>query len=130
MSAECARVHKRPQTTRLEAFFMALHKPQQMDTAHFRAQVVEGQKTALVCFCEEWSQPCRDMAPVLEALCERYYGTVGVFMMDLEEASLPAAEYAVASIPTVLLFVGGVLVERVVGVRSYEEIEKRIMQYL
>ena len=60
----------------------------------------------------------------------RFYGTVAFYAVDVDNAPLVAAEYAVASIPTLVFFVRGEERDRMVGVRKSEDLEKMIQRYL
>jgi len=109
---------------------MALHKTEEINAQQFQEEIIEGKKTALICFYADWSAPCREMRQVVEQITDVYYGTVRVAFMDPEESPLVAAEYMVTSIPTLLVFTGAEAVDRMVGVRTYEDVEKMLIRYL
>ncbi len=109
---------------------MALHRAANIDSAGFKEIVTCGRETALVCFLADWSQPCKDMRETIDWLTDALYGTVKVLVLDTDEAPLEAAKYLVTSVPTLVLFVEGEPVCRVVGVRSFEDIEQIVMKNL
>lgn len=109
---------------------MALHKPEEMNAQQFQEEIIDGKKTALICFYADWSAPCRQMRQVVEQLADAYYGTVKVAFMDPEESPLVAAEYSVMSIPMLVVFTGAEAVDKMVGVRAYEDVEKMLVKYL
>ena len=85
-------------------------------------EALAGEKPVLVCFLSEWSAPCRELWPHLEALADRAYDRLRVVSLDPDLAPLDALRWDVNSIPTVLLFRGGALLDRQVGVRTLEEL--------
>ena len=66
----------------------------------------------------EWCTPCRALVPIFETLAERYDGRVGVAKLDADANIETVTRYDVRALPTVLIFQGGVLVERLSGARS------------
>ena len=87
----------------------------------FRREVLHSDDPVLVDFWAEWCQPCHMVAPVVEQLAEEYGGRVKVAKVDIDANSDLALEYSINSIPTILLFKDGKVVERVPGVRSQSE---------
>lgn len=92
---------------------------------------LNGEKPVLVCFLSEWSAPCRQLWPQLEILADREYSRLQVVSVDPDGAPLDALRWDVNSIPTVLLFRGGALLDRQVGLRTAEELaailDKKLM---
>ena len=78
-------------------------------------QLIQSDKPVLVDFWAEWCGPCRMVAPVVEELAGDYEGRAIVGKLDLEANSQVPAEYGVRSIPTMLVFKNGQLVEKQVG---------------
>ncbi|HYE89936.1 MAG TPA: thioredoxin [Terriglobales bacterium] len=70
---------------------------------------------AMVDFWAEWCGPCRTIAPALEEIAEGSDGDVTLMKVNIDEHSALAARYEIRSIPTVLFFKDGELVDRVVG---------------
>ena len=109
---------------------MALHKAQPMSQSAFEEQVLNEGRTTLVCFLEEWSEPCKEMDQTIDALSDAFYGQLEVHRMDLEEAPLAAARFGINSIPALVLFVGGEPVQKLFGLREYEDIHRIIAKHL
>ncbi len=109
---------------------MSFQKIKDLDGDGFRQAVIDERETALVCFVSDWSAPCREMERVILKVAARFYGTVAFYAVDVDNAPLVAAEYAVASIPTLVFFARGEERDRMVGVRKCEDLEKMIQRYL
>lgn len=72
----------------------------------------------LVDFYADWCGPCRMITPIMEELAKDYAGKALVAKVDVDTSQSTASKYSVTSIPTVILFVEGQEVKRVVGVRD------------
>ncbi len=82
---------------------------------NFDEALVATQGLVMVDFWAEWCGPCRAIAPVLEELAEASEGRVTLMKVNVDENSGLAARYDIRSIPTILFFKEGALVDRVVG---------------
>jgi len=77
-----------------------------------------------------WCGPCRIISPLLEQLASEYAGRLKVGKLNVDENPLTASQYAIQSIPTLLLFRDGRLVDRLVGALPRSEIERRLTSIL
>ena len=84
---------------------------------NFKEEVLQSQLPVLVDFWAPWCGPCRMLAPVLEELDRDLSGKVKVGKVNVDEEMELAAQFQVASIPTLILFQGGQAVRRTVGVQ-------------
>jgi thioredoxin 1 len=82
---------------------------------NFDEVLVAARGLVMVDFWAEWCGPCRAMAPVLEELAEASEGRVTLMKVNVDENHGLATRYAIQSIPTVLLFKEGAVVDRVLG---------------
>jgi thioredoxin 1 len=85
------------------------------DEAGFEAQVLGSEQPVLVDFYADWCGPCRMMGPVVERLAGEYDGRLIVGKLDVDSSPTVAMKYSIMSIPTLGLYVGGNLVDRLVG---------------
>jgi thioredoxin 1 len=98
----------------------------QLNDANFKAQLKN--KLVLVDFWAEWCAPCRLMAPVLNQLAADLDGNCYVGKVNIERYPDLARQYRIRSIPTLILYKNGVEVQRIVGVKTKEYLQKQIEQ--
>ncbi|AFM42352.1 thioredoxin [Desulfosporosinus acidiphilus SJ4] len=95
-------------------------------TANFDSEVLKSDKPVLVDFWAPWCSPCRMVAPVVEELADSYVGKMVIGKLDVDENGPIAGQYGVMSIPTLAIFKGGRLVEKIVGFRGKPDLVKMI----
>ena len=79
------------------------------------ASLKAGNLPMVVDFWATWCGPCRMMTPVIEELAKEYEGRLIVAKCDVEENEELASEFGIRNIPTILLFKGGEVVDKIVG---------------
>ena len=84
--------------------------------ATFEEQVLNSEKPVMVDFWAAWCGPCRMVGPIIDEISDEYDGKAIVGKVDIDANQEFAAKYGVRSIPTVLVFKNGEVVERKVGV--------------
>lgn len=89
---------------------------------NFEEEVVHADRTVLVDFFATWCGPCRMIAPIVEEIAEEYADTVKVGKVDVDESPELAAAFGVSSIPTLVVFRDGQVVNKTVGYCSKEEL--------
>jgi thioredoxin 1 len=98
----------------------------EVNSANFRREVLESDLPVMVDFWAEWCVPCRMIAPIVERLAERYAGRLKVAKLDVDRNQDLAIEYQVMSIPTLLFFKNGQVVDRLIGAVGEQVIVQKI----
>jgi len=88
----------------------------ELTDANFEELVLKSNKPVLVDFWAAWCGPCRMLAPIVEELGKDYGDKVTIGKVDVDANQKYAAQYGVRNIPTVLLFKGGKVIDKQVGV--------------
>lgn len=83
--------------------------------SNFQNEVLQSPTLVLVDFWAEWCGPCRALAPTIDEIASSYQGKVKVCKLDVDGNPNTAAQFAIRSIPTILLFKGGQRVGQLVG---------------
>ena len=91
-----------------------------LTTENFTAEVLKSEKPVLVDFYADWCGPCKMVAPIIEEIARDYSEKVKVGKINVDEQSSLAIKYGIQSIPTVLLFKKGEVVQKIVGYRPKE----------
>ena len=107
-----------------------LDRPIDVTDRTFSEAVLNDPGAVLVDCWAPWCGPCRMVAPVLEQLAQEYTGKVKISKLNVDENPVTAANYAVQSIPTMLLFRNGKLINTLVGALPKNEIENHIRSLL
>lgn len=94
---------------------MATANVHEFTDGNFEAEVLKSDKPTLVDFWAVWCAPCRAIAPVVEHLATQYEGKVKVGKLDVDHNQGVAAKFGIRSIPALLLFKNGKVVEQLVG---------------
>lgn len=89
---------------------------------NFEAEVVNSQIPVLVDFWAAWCGPCQMLAPIIEELEKEYEGKAKILKANVDEQAELASEYAIVSIPTMIIFKNGKVVKKLVGVHSFDDL--------
>ncbi len=100
----------------------------QLTDANFQSEVLDSDRPVLVDFWAAWCGPCRVVGPTIEELAREYDGTVKVGKLNIDENQQAASDFGISSIPAVLLFKDGKVVETLVGVQPKERYEQALQQ--
>ncbi|WP_459555992.1 thioredoxin family protein [Lacunimicrobium album] len=94
--------------------------------ANFQNEVISSDTPVLVDFWAPWCGPCKMIAPTIEELANDYGGKVKIGKLNTDENPNVASEYNISAIPTVMLFKGGQMVDKVMGVNPKDRFVKWI----
>ncbi|MBI2973917.1 MAG: thioredoxin [Armatimonadetes bacterium] len=101
-------------------------KPMHVKEQDFETQVLKANTPVLVDFWAEWCAPCRMIAPIVEELAGEYDGKLKVVKLDVDDNQGIAYKYGIMSIPTLGIFKGGEMVERLVGYMPKQQLKRKI----
>lgn len=104
---------------------MASANVKEFTDQNFEEEVLKSSQPVLVDFWAEWCPPCRALAPTIERLADAYAGKIKVGKVDTDSNRNTALKYNISSIPTVMLFKNGQVVQKFVGLRperDYKEV--------
>ncbi len=92
-------------------------------------EIVNSDKLTIVDFWAEWCGPCRAIGPVIEELHKEYDGKVNVGKLNVDNNSQVPVEFGITSIPAILFFKNGQLVDKIVGAQPKANFVKKIEQH-
>jgi thioredoxin len=101
-------------------------KPVAVTEQTFEHEVLKSDLPVLVDFWAAWCGPCRMVAPIVEELAGEYAGRLKVTKVDVDDNQNLAMRYSIMSIPTLGVFRGGQMIERIVGYMPKQELKRRL----
>ena len=97
--------------------------------ANFEEEVEKAEGLTIVDFWATWCGPCRMVAPILDQLATDYQGKVKITKLDVDANIKTGSRFNVRSIPTMLFFKGGKVVDQIIGAHPKASIEAKFKQH-
>ncbi len=105
---------------------MAAENVHEFTDDNFESEVLGSETPVLVDFWAEWCMPCRMLAPTIDELAQQFDGKVKVGKLDTDANRDVAVKYAITSIPTILIFQGGEVAEKFVGLTNKDALAEKL----
>ncbi len=107
-----------------------MSKPLAVTDETFETEVLNSDTPVLVDFWADWCGPCRMIAPSVDAIAEEYEGTLKVAKLDVDDNPAVQGRYGIVGIPTLMVFKGGKVVERITGALPKNAIVAKVEPHL
>jgi thioredoxin 1 len=105
---------------------MASEHVKEFTDSNFEAEVLKSEQPVLVDFWAEWCMPCRMLAPTIDKIAADYNGKVKVGKVDTDSNRDISVKYGISAIPTVILFKGGQVAQKFVGLRQERDFREAL----
>ncbi len=102
----------------------------EVDDTNFEGEVLRSTLPVLLDFSAEWCGPCKRLAPVVEAIAGEYADRLKVAHLDIDKAQATAVKYGIMSVPTVLFFKEGKVLDQLLGFVPREKLVEKIDRIL
>jgi thioredoxin 1 len=105
-------------------------KPVELNETNFEYEVLKANTPVLVDFWAVWCGPCKMIAPIVDELAAEYEGKLKTAKVDVDNNQQIAMQYGIRSIPTLLLFNNGKVVEQIVGAAPKKSLVEKLSKHL
>ena len=107
-----------------------MSKPYEITDAMFEKEVINSDKPVVVDFWAIWCGPCKMIAPLMEEFATEYEGKIKIGKVDVDNNQNIAVQFGIRSIPTVLFFKKGKVVDRVIGAYPKSHFQEKIVNLI
>lgn len=99
-------------------------------TGNFEGEVLQSEHLVIVDFWAEWCQPCKMLSPVLDSVAAKFGGQLKIVKCNVDENQDVAMKYGVQSIPNLIFFKDGQVVDQVVGYKNEAQLSTKVEEVL
>ena len=96
----------------------------------FESEVLRSEKPVVVDYWAEWCGPCRQVAPVLEAIASEHGDKLDIVKLNVDENPVTTQKYGILNIPTLGVFQNGEVVKELVGARSKSALLRELAEFI
>jgi thioredoxin 1 len=105
-------------------------KPIELNESNFEQEVLKANTPVLVDFWAVWCGPCKMIAPIVDELAIEYDGKLKIGKVDVDNNQQIAMQYGIRSIPTLLVFKSGKVVEQIIGAAPKKSLIEKLSKHL
>ena len=102
----------------------------ELNDVNFDSEVIRATQPVLVDFYATWCGPCKKQLPIMDEVAKEFAGKARITKINVDDGKIKSAEFGVSSIPALLVFKDGQVVESLVGLHSQTQLSSIINKYL